>query len=269
MWHQNFANFLSTIAMGKTKPVSKQTFLKCRKNNNTFIRADWLDIFPEPIKFHVTTHIRILHYCNKGLKIVCTFITRIDMDSFRLWKISKVWHLAKQSSLGQEPRMTSNWGGLYSYIRILPHNFFWNWLFLRYVNPNIWIWAPQLITDLRQSLSVRFWQDSYDEIATQLWWDSYSWSATCLIFWTMHISNNIYANKDRENFRFRFPYPLKLIKIRAAMFRKEYLKWGTSHARNHWDKKLCLRTNKVFSTCFKEVTSIDLLGHALDYNHMR
>ena len=106
-------------------------------------------------------------------------------------------------------------------------------------------------------------------LTRQLWWDSYSWSATCLIFWTMHISNNIYANKDHENFRFRFPYPLKLIKIRAAMFRKEYLKWGISHAPNHWDKKLCFRTNKVFSTCFKEVTSIDLLGHALDYNHMR
>ena len=96
------------IAMGKTKPVSKQTFLKCRKNNNTFIRADWLDIFPEPIKFHVTIHICILHYCNKGLKIVCTFITRIDMDSesrsLMVWppakeKISKVWPLAKQSSL--------------------------------------------------------------------------------------------------------------------------------------------------------------------------
>ena len=116
--------------MGKTKPVSKQTFLKCRKNNNTFIRTDWLDIFPEPIKFHVTTHIRISHYCNKGLKIVCTFITRIDMDSesrsLIVWppakeKISKVWPLSKQSSLGQEPRMTGNWGGLYSYIRILPH----------------------------------------------------------------------------------------------------------------------------------------------------
>ena len=38
-----------------------------------------------------------------------------------------------------------NWRGEYSYIIFCIINFFWNWLFLRSVNTNVWIFAPPII----------------------------------------------------------------------------------------------------------------------------
>ena len=51
----------------------------------------------------------------------------------------------------QRPQKISNSGGPYHIFRFWLINFFWNWLLLRFVNSNIWIWTPS-VTDLPQSL---------------------------------------------------------------------------------------------------------------------
>ena len=65
---------------GKTKLVGKQTFLECREANDTCFRVDRDELLHEPIKFHVTSPIRILRYCDKGLETVGKFTNRIEAN---------------------------------------------------------------------------------------------------------------------------------------------------------------------------------------------